>query len=189
MGLMVSMSLDGLPDVMKSTTPLSPQETKQVLDDSAQIMINSTQAGFVLRQSPSGNPWAKNPEWYATMKRGAAPLTGPASKKVGGPWASKYEFAQVNAKRMKNSLIKKVDSKKAVIEYDSAAKLRASITQHGGMSEMKLVRKDGGPALVFDIKVRPRPHLGIADKVPRLMKTDTSLIMDLFDAMVDKKLR
>lgn len=175
-------------DSLKKT--LSREEKESALSDAGQVIINSTQVGFVKRTGPDGKEWPKNPEWYSRMKKGAAVLTGPTTKNIGGPLGSRYEFLHVNQQRMKNSLRKTVTQDKVVIDYEPQAQKRAELTQFGGEAKMMLASKTGGENIELNLKIQKRPHLGVADKVPRLgSKTDSDHVADIFSEMIDKHLK
>jgi hypothetical protein len=162
---------------------------RQTLEDAGQIVINSTKVGYQKQKGPDGQVWSDNPSWYKVMKGGSAPLTGPTSVAIkGGPLAGKYNFASVNTKRMRNSLIKEVSvaQKTVTVKYDRDAEARAEITQKGGESKIVLNSTSGTKSMTINVKVIPRPHLGIAEKWQRLgFKTDVQHIHELFGGMVD----
>lgn len=116
-------------------------------------------------------------------------MTGPTSKKIhAGPFAGRYEFAKINLKRMRNSLMVRVEgTEKAYVEYESDVRERASLTQHGGESKLILKSTTGKKNLELSINVAPRPHLGVAEKIARIGgKTDPQHIENIFSKMVDK---
>jgi len=160
---------------------------RQALIDSGQIIQNSTKIGYLKEISPEGRSWAKNPEWYLLMKGNAAVLTGPTSKTIPrGKYSKKYEFASINHKRMKNSLVQNVyGTSKVIVQYDKEAAKRANITQFGGESVMVLNPIAGGKQKKLKIKVKARPHLGVAEKFPRMGgKSDSDHILEIFSRVV-----
>ena len=170
---------------------LSDMGKRQALNDSGQIIQNSTKIGYLRSIDPEGKSWPKNPEWYLIMKGNAAVLTGPASKTIPrGKYSKKYEFASVNRKRMKNSLVQNVfGSSKVIVQYDKEAQKRANINQVGGKSVMVLKPVGGGKEKKLNINVQKRPHLGVAEKFPRLGgKTDSDHILDIFSRLVGRAL-
>jgi len=170
---------------------LDGDNLRQALEDAGQIIMESTKAGYLREKGPDGTKWNDNPSWYKVMKRNAATLTGPTSKALGGVLAGKYEFAQINLKRMKNSLIKDVNTaqKKVTIQYDSDARDRAQVTQLGGEGRLILNSVGGGGTIEMSVNVQARPHLGVAENWQRLgFKTDVQHILEAFEGMVDKHL-
>jgi hypothetical protein len=125
------------------------------------------------------------------MKRGAATLTGPTSKAVGGVLAGKYEFAQINLKRMKNSLRKKVDMAmhEVVIDYESGVQARADATHYGEEGKLILNSTSGNKTIEMTVNIEERPHLGVAEKYKRLgYKDDVTHILEVFEGLVDDHL-
>lgn len=168
---------------------MNDTEKKQALEDSGQLIVQSTHVGYLKETSPEGKKWEKNSNWYKQAKGGAAILTGPTSKKIhAGPFAGRYEFAKINLKRMRNSLMVRVEgTEKAYVEYENDVKKRASLTQYGGESKLILKSTTGKKNLELSIDVTPRPHLGVAEKIARIGgKTDPQNIEDIFSMMVDK---
>lgn len=165
---------------------------RQAMEDSLQIIMQSTLMGYVERQAPDGTPWQPNAAWYAEMKGQNSPNTGPVSKTIqGGPFKATHEFESVNIKRMKNSLIKTNRTTSGVVEYEQQARERAAITQRGGRSEFAIVTKQGfgQSRLAFDIRCVERPHLGVAT-FPRIgFRTDAEWIEHYFGEQVDIQLR
>ena len=173
----LSKMLKGLPETGK----------RQALTDSGQIIQNSTKVGFLREVDPGGKSWPKNPEWYLVMKGNAAVLTGPTSKTIPrGKYSKKYEFANINRKRMRNSLVQNVfGTSKVIVQYDKEAQKRANITQYGGKSVMVLNPIAGGKVKKLNINVQKRPHLGVAEKYPRFGgKSDSQHILDIFSRLV-----
>lgn len=168
---------------------MSPKEMRTALEDSGTFIIESTHVGYLDEKSPDGDKWEENPQWYKQAKGEAAILTGPTSHKIhGGPFADKYKFANIHKRRMRNSLMVRVEGEtRAVVEYMTSVKKRADITQYGGESKMILKSTVGKSDLVIDLNVIPRPHLGVADSYARVGgKTDPEHIIDIFSLMVDK---
>jgi hypothetical protein len=168
---------------------MPPENLKQALEDAGQVIINSTKVGYVKEKGPDGKKWQPNPSWYKSMKRNAATLTGPTSKSLGGALAGKYEFAQINLKRMKNSLQKNVDESKrqVVIKYDPDVEDRATRTQLGGEGKLILNSVGGSGGFEMSVNIQARPHLGVANTWQRLeYKTDVQHILDIFEGTVDK---
>lgn len=158
------------------------------LEDIGQIIMASTQKGYDLQKSPDGTKWPDNVSWYKEMKGGAAILTGPTSRSIGGPLVGKYEFAVINTRRMKNSLIKTVDAiaGRVQIEYDIMAEDRAELTQVGGEGFLVLNATSSSKKIIYNIKIQPRPHLGIAEKYARVPpKTDPEWIESIVSTMMD----
>lgn len=168
------------------------ERLRQAMEDSLQIIMLSTLAGYVKREAPDGTPWAPNAPWYSEMKGGAAPNTGPVSRTIqGGPFAATHEFESVNIKRMKNSLMKTNTVTRGVVEYEEQARDRARLTQRGGRHEFAIVVKQGMGTgrLAFDVDIVERPHLGIAT-YPRIQpRTDDEWIEHYFGEQVDISLR
>lgn len=164
-------------------------DIRRALQDAAQILINSTHAGYLKQRSPEGDKWQANIPWYSAAKGGAAVLTGPTSRAVAGGAFAGYEFAQINPKRMRNSLISKVEgSERAIVEYDQQASERAAITQAGGPSKLNLI-SPMGTAVEIDLTIMARPHLGLAENYTRLGgMTDPEHIVQIFDALIDGRL-
>jgi hypothetical protein len=182
------ITIDDL-EVKQILTGLDGENLRQALEDAGQIIMESTKAGYLREKAPDGKAWSPNPSWYKTMKRGAATLTGPTSKALGGPLTGKYEFAQINLKRMKNALTKKVNMtrKEVVVKYSRDVERRAEITQLGGEGQMILSSTSGGGTINMSVNVQARPHLGVADNWERLgFKTDVQHILDAFEGTVDK---
>lgn len=172
-----------------SAKDLRNETLYKAMEDSLQIILQSTMMGFMKRSSPDGTPWKTNPTWYQLMKGQDSPLTGPVSKEVlGGPFAGLYQFEKVNTKRMKNCLVKTNKTTSGLVDYGYGAEERAALTQGGGESEMTLVQKSGvgtGQKLVFDVKVAERPHLGAAT-YPRIGgKNDAEWIQQYFGDAVE----
>lgn len=164
-------------------------EKKQALEDSGQLIVQSTHVGYLKETSPEGEKWEKNPDWYKQAKGGAAILTGPTSKTIhAGLFAKRYEFANINLKRMRNSLMVRVEgTEKAYVEYEVDVRERASLTQYGGESKLVLKSTTGKKNLELSINITPRPHLGVAEKIARIGgKTDPQHIEQIFAQMVDK---
>ena len=168
---------------------LTDENLRQALEDAGQVIINSTKVGYTKRISPDGVEWPSNSAWYAAMKGQDSPLTGPISTKIqGGRWSKNYEFLAVNAQRMANSLIKRVETyaKRVTVEYEDNVQPRADVTQIGGESALML-RKTSGGVLELKVNIQPRVHTGIADRYYRLgFKTDVDHIMEAFDALIDR---
>lgn len=167
---------------------VSDADKKQALEDSGQLIIQSTHVGYLKETSPEGKKWKKNPDWYKQAKGGAATLTGPTSKTIyAGPFAKRYEFTKINAKRMRNSLMVRVEgAEKAYVEYENGVKKRASLTQHGGETELILKSTTGKKNLELSINIASRPHLGVAEKIARIGgKTDSQHIENIFAQMID----
>lgn len=168
---------------------MSDSEKRQALEDSGTFIIESTHVSYLKTISPEGKKWEKNPDWYKKAKGGAAILTGPTSKTIyAGPFAGRYEFASINLKRMRNSLMVRVEgAEKAYVEYEIDVKERASLTQHGGESKLILRSTTGKKNLELNVNIAPRPHLGVAEKIARIGgKTDPQHIENIFSKMVDK---
>jgi hypothetical protein len=185
---MFEITIDDL-EVRKILSGLDGEDLRRALEDAGQVIINSTKVGYLKEKGPEGTPWKPNPSWYKTMKRGAATLTGPTSKAVGGPLAGKYEFAQINLKRMKNTLIKDVDQvgKKVTIHYEPDVEDRARTTQLGGEGKMILNSTSGSGTIEMSVNIQARPHLGVAENWTRLeYKTDVQHILQIFEGTVDK---
>jgi hypothetical protein len=167
---------------------LSGENLRTALEDAGQIVINSTKAGFLKQIGPDGKKWSENPSWYKTMKRGAAVLTGPTSKSIGGVLAGKYEFAQINLTRMKNSLRKKVSTvnTEVVIDYLPGAQKRARATDLGDEAKMILKSVGGDKIITMTVNIEPRKHLAIAENYARLgYKDDIAHILEVFEGLVD----
>ena len=170
---------------LSSLSPLSDFHKTKALKKAAAFMIISTHVGYQKRISPSGKPWAANPPWYAAMKGQNTQLTGPTSKIVAGDAGKYLEFKKVNTKRMKNSLVSKCSSEKAVIKYMPSAAKRAAINQVGGKTVMQMKHKGTDKIVEYDIKVQARPHLGIAINYNRVgSKNDVEHIIDIFEEML-----
>lgn len=165
----------------------------KALDDCLQLILQSTQEGYVIRQSPDGKPWKENPQWYKDIKGQSSPLTGPTSRKIaGGELAGVYKLAGINYKRMKNSLMKSKGGMVGKVEYSPAAKERASMNQYGGKSEMEFIPiSKSSPyqhSLIFNVEISERPHLGPAT-YPRIGdKTDAQWCEYYFGSVVDLQL-
>ncbi len=175
---------------MRSRT-WNDRHLQRALNDIGQVILNSTKVGYMRRISPDGKAWASNPPWYAELKRGAAPLTGPINKSVGGRLAGKYEFAHINTARMKNTLFRKIHLRQGSVEvtYPSSVQPRAKLNQVGGSSVLQLTSVKSGKPIEFNVKVQARPHLGIADKYARMGgKTDVAHIDEIINNMVGKKI-
>lgn len=182
----------GSQNITRVNRDIRRDRLRQAMEDSLQIIMLSTLAGFVKRESPDGTPWSPNPQWYADMKGQSTPLTGPVSKNIqGGPFAGTHEFESVNVKRMKNSLMKTNNTTRGVVEYEEQAKPRARLNQHGGRHELAIVVKQGMGTgrLSFPVHIMERPHLGIAD-YPRISpRTDAEWVEFYFGEQVDIQLR
>jgi hypothetical protein len=169
-----------------------------MLNQVGQIVVNSTKIGYLRRISPNGQPWAPNSEFWALMKGHDTPLVGPAGKTIYGGWPKRagYQFKKVNPRRMQNSLLKRVSiwEKKVEIEYEASVRERAIKTQRGGMGEVLIEKVESvtwGRAKTKEValkfKIPPRPHLGIADKFPRMgSKTDPQHIEENIVRFVEK---
>jgi hypothetical protein len=162
----------------------------KALNDAGQIILQSTEIGFMKQIAPDGSKWKDNPEWWKKMKGGAAILTGPTTQSVDkSHWAGAagYKFKKVNIKRMKNSLVKTVEvgGKKVTINYESTVRTRADLNQYGGRSEIELVHDTRDP-LIFNVEIAARPHLGVATAYRRLgAKTDPEHIEAIIGTLVD----
>lgn len=168
---------------------MSDSEKRQALQDSGSFIIESTHVGYLKATSPEGKKWTENPDWYKQAKGEAAILTGPTSKTIhAGLFAKRYEFANINLKRMRNSLMVRVEgTEKAYVEYEVDVRERASLTQYGGESKLVLKSTTGKKNLELSINITPRPHLGVAEKIARIGgKTDPQHIEQIFAQMVDK---
>jgi len=179
----------------RENAELRRETLRAAMEDSLQIILQSTLMGYVKRQAPDGTPWRPNAAWYSEMKGGGSPNVGPISKNIqGGPLAGTYEFSQVNRKRMMHSLMKTNNVTSGVVQYEQAARQRAALTQNGGSSEIRLVRKAGvgpgpGQDLVFNVQSIERPHLGVAT-YPRIgSRTDAQWIEHYFGEEVETQLR
>lgn len=182
------ITIDDL-ELKRILTGLDGEDLRKALEDAGQVIINSTHVGYQKQVSPEGKAWEPNPSWYKAMKRGAATLTGPTSKSIGGVLAGKYEFAQINLKRMKNALIKEVDKtqRKVTIKYEPDVEKRAELTQLGGEAQMILNATSGTGTIQMSVHIQTRPHLGVAENWARLgYKTDIQHILEIFEGTVDK---
>lgn len=169
---------------------LRRERLRQAMEDSLQIIMQSTLMGFVKRQAPDGTPWEPNAPWYTEMKGGGSPNVGPISKTImGGPFAKTHEFERVNAKRMMHSLMKENSTTTGVVRYEQQARERAAYTQYGGHHEFAIVSKSTGGRLAFDVQAIERPHLGVAT-VPRIgFRTDAEWIEHYFGEQVEINIR
>jgi len=161
------------------------------LEDAGQVIMESTKVGYLRESAPDGKKWEANPGWYKNMKRNAATLTGPTSKALGGPLAGKYEFAQINLRRMKNSLRKNVNvtKKEVVVDYMPSVQDRAEMTDFGREGKIILNSTSGNKTIEMSVSITPRTHLGVAKDIPRLgFKTDPQHIAEIFGNMVDEHL-
>jgi hypothetical protein len=182
-----SITIDDI-EVKQILRGLEGEELRKALEDAGQVIMESTKVGYLKEKDASGAKWNPNPSWYSSMKRGSATLTGPTSKKVGGALAGKYEFAQINMKRMKNALIKTVDTakKNVTIEYSPDVKDRAELTQLGGEGKLILNSTSGSGTIEMSVKIQGRTHLGVAENWQRLgYKTDVQHILQIFEEMID----
>ena len=166
---------------------------RQAMEDSLQIIMQSTLMGFKKRTGPDGTPWAPNAPWYSEMKgNDIGPNIGPAGKTIkGGPFAKTHEFEHVNSKRMMQSLMKENSGTRGVVRYEEQARQRAEITQHGGTHELSIITKSsmGSGRLAFDVHVVERPHLGVAT-YPRIgNRTDAEWVEYYFGEQVEISLR
>jgi len=159
---------------------------RQAMEDSLQIIMQSTLMGYVKRQAPDGTPWRPNAQWYQEMKGQGSPNVGPVSKTIqGGPFARTHEFETVNLKRMKNSLMKTNNTTRGVVEYEQQARERAQDTQYGNRNEFAIISKSTGARLAFDVRSMERPHLGVAT-FPRIgFRTDAEWIEFYFGEQVE----
>lgn len=164
------------------------------LEDSLQIIMQSTKMGFEKRVSPQGVPWKSNPIWWQEIKGQNSPLTGPVTSTIqGGELKDVYKLKKANAARMANSLIKSKSGMTGEVRYNSAAKERAKINQHGGKSELEFIPLSKVSPyqhnLVFNVDIISRPHLGIAT-YPRIGdKTDAEWCEFYFGREVDVQLK
>ena len=185
---MFEITIDDL-EVRRILTNLDGENLRRALEDAGQVIINSTQAGYLRQRGPDGQSWPDNPPWYRMMKRGAAPLTGPTSRAVGGALAGRYEFAQINMRRMKNALIKDVNEpqKRVTIKYEPDVEARARATQLGEEGTIILNSVSGSGTIEMSVNIQARPHLGVADSWQRLgFRTDVQHILDIFEGVVDR---
>ena len=163
----------------------------QSFRDSAQFVESSTKAGYQNKVDPEGKKWVDNSEWYKQAKGEAAILTGPTSSDIKqGPLRGRYKF-NVNPKRMQQSLISRVGKDTLVVEYDSAAKERARLTQLGGKTQMTLKSTDPKKRkdLIFDIDIQQRIHLGLSTRYSRVgEKNDIEHIKFIFEDNLNKQL-
>lgn len=169
---------------------LNRERMRQAMEDSLQLIMQSTMIGFMQEKDPDGNAWQSNPDWWETMKGQSTVLTGPVGKTImGGQYAKNYEFKSPNPTRMRNNLIKSNSTFSGYVTYTQAAKKRAEINQYGGTGEIKLSSKTGGRDIVFNVQVVERPHLGVATypRVPN--RTDAGWIEFYFGEQVDIQLR
>ncbi len=168
----------------KFVNGLSDEEIGKALMSAVQVVMNSTKVGYQDEVGPDGKDWEPNAEWYALMKGQSSVLTGPLTGKIkGGMYAGKYKMEGTSKKKMKNSLVYDIDvvQKKAKIEYDDSAKVRADLHQDGGEEQIVLTSTTGSGDLLLDIDIPARPHLGLADPFRRLGgRTDTELIEEIF---------
>lgn len=178
-------------DISKLAGRMDRVTLDQAFRDSAQFVESSTKIGYLDRIDPEGKKWGDNPEWYKESKNKAAILTGPTFSKITqGPFKNKYKF-EINSKRMKQSLISRIGKNELVVEYDSAAKERAKLTQLGGKTQMTLKSTDPGKRkdLVFDIDVQQRIHLGLSTRYTRVgNKNDIEHIKFIFEDNLKKQL-
>ena len=176
-------------EIKKVLIGLDGGNLRQALEDAGQVIIESTKVGYLREKGPDGSTWPANPTWYKAMKRQAATLTGPTSSQLGGVLAGKYEFAQINLKRMKNALVKDVDEagKRVTIKYSPDVEDRAQLTQLGGEGKIILNSTSGGGTIEMSVNVQARTHLGVAENYQRLgFKNDVEHILDIFDNSIDK---
>lgn len=182
----------GSENITRINRDIQNERLRQAMEDSLQIIMLSTLAGFIQRSAPDGTPWAPNAQWYAEMKGQGTPLTGPVSRTIqGGPFAATHEFESVNIKRMKNSLMKTNNTTRGVVEYEEQARDRAALNQRGGRHEFALIVKQGMGTgrLAFDVNIVERPHLGVAN-YPRIQpRTDAEWVEHYFGEQVDIQLR
>ena len=166
----------------------------QALEDSLQLIMQSTQMGFKNRVSPEGVPWAPNPQWWQDVKGQDSPNVGPSSTKVhSGELAGAYKLASINHRRMMNSLTKSKAGMVGRVEYTPSVEERAKMTQWGGRGTIEFIpiKKSSSPydqTLVFNVEIIERPHLGIAT-YPRIGdKTDAQWCEYYFGQQVDIQL-
>lgn len=163
---------------------------RRAMEDSLQIILQSTYAGFKRQEAPDGTPWRPNATWYAEMKNNGSPNIGPVSKTIqGGPFAKTHEFESVNSKRMLQSLVKENHTTTGVIQYEEQARERASLTQFGGTSEFAIVSKSTGGRLAFDVRCVERPHLGLATYNRIGSRTDAEWVQFYFGEQVEAQLQ
>jgi len=162
-------------------------DLERALRDSAQVIINSTRAGFLRGVGPDGRNWPENPEWYQVMKGTTRVLYGPTSSSVhGGSWANNWEFAEVNDRRMIDSMTVSVSGRSAVVSFEPEVIDRAELNEEGGESTMMLRSTAGRPNMEIDINVRARPILGIAVDFARLgSRTDDEHIISIWSDLWD----
>lgn len=168
------------------------EQLRQAMEDSLQIIMLSTLAGYTQKSAPDGTPWAPNAPWYKEMKGGGSPNTGPVSRTImGGPFAATHEFESVNVKRMRNSLMKTNNVTRGIVEYEEQARDRARLTQRGGRHEFAIVVKQGMGTgrLAFDVDIVERPHLGIATYARIQPRTDDEWVEHYFGEQVEIQLR
>ena len=184
----MSLKFD-LTAVLGLEEPISASEMKNALREAGQIMINSTHAGYLKQRGPGGETWQANVPWYSEAKGAAATLTGPTSKRMYGSIYEGYEFAKINLKRMRNSLLARVEgAERVIINYDAAASERADITQSGGPSKLNIISPQG-TTFEIDLELPPRPHLGVAENYFRMgSATDPDHVREVFGSMVDVKI-
>lgn len=180
----MKINIDKMDNISALLSVMPSEYYTRALNDAVQIILNSTKQRYMKEETPEGEKWPDNAEWYKEMKGGAATLTGPLSKKIkSGPYAKRYEFSETNKKKMKNSLIHNIDgiSKTAIIYYDSESEERAALHQFGGESKLVLASTTGGKDLELLIDVPERPHLGVS-------KEDADKIEEVFGGMLESRL-
>lgn len=188
--MQMSATIIGLENKAKA---LERSRVDQALEDCLQIIMESTLAGFETRRSPTGAGWKPNPEWWRLIKGQSSPLTGMITTTIaGGPLAGVYKLEKANTKRMMHSLIKSKSGFTGEVRYAAAAKERAALNQHGGKSQMTFLpiskASPFNTALVFDVNIIERPHLGVAT-YPRIGdKTDAAWCEYYFGRQVDIQL-
>jgi hypothetical protein len=188
----MSCSISGLG---KNYDRLEKSRLDKAMDDSLQIIMQSTQMGFEKNSAPDGKPWKVSPGWWADIKGHDTPLSGPMTSTIKyGPLKDAYKLKGVNARRMFNSLIKKREGEVGIVTYMASAKDRALDTQVGakGTIEFVPINASNSPydqTLVFNVDMIERPHLGLSTYNRIGDKTDAEWVEFYFGEQMDIELR
>lgn len=186
--------IEGITKNKAVLTQIRRDRLRTAMEDSLQIIMNSTLMGFVTRQAPDGKKWADNAPWWAEIKGQSSPLTGPITSEIkGGELKGAYKLKRVNTQRMKNSLTKENMVSSGTVRYDKSVEDRAKLNQYGGKSELEFIPiSTSSPydsTLVFNVEVAERPHLGVAT-YPRIgIKTDAQWVAEYFGDQIEIQLR
>lgn len=187
----VHFAVSGHKELQTIAKKLSKVNFRKALLAAGEFFQSSHKAGFLDQRSPDGEKWASTPDWWREMKNNSTPLTGVTAG--GGQFhtikSGKWRGFRIrrNAKQMKGvSLQHRLKKDSIELFYPKDVEERARINQFGEESKMHVyLPGKSNRYLVFDVKVKERPHLGLATTWRRLgVRTDPEHVVHIFNQQI-----